>query len=63
MALQAYPGYWHSFINRKKGAVGGGICTWKAEVGGDLSEFQVRENHIVIAWGRVSGAEGGRALA
>lgn len=30
---------------------------------GNLCEFQVRENHIVIAWGGVSGAEGGRALA
>lgn len=35
-----------------------GVC-----VGGDLCEFQVRENHVVIAWGGVSGAEGGRALA
>lgn len=31
--------------------------------GGDLCEFQVRENHIVMASGWVSGAEGGRALA
>lgn len=32
-------------------------------VGENLCEFQVRENHIVIAWGGVSGAEGGRAFA
>lgn len=31
--------------------------------GGDLCEFQVRENHIVMASGWVLGAEGARVLA
>lgn len=39
-------------------ALGKQRCVW-----GNLCEFQVRENHIVIAWGGVLGAEGGRAFA